>query len=110
MDGRWSQSPQVGERDRAQDRIAALAAPFPVGAARALDVAASNSDPPFCIAINDDNFQSPDLVIPGRALSGIVTAVVELNGTGVKCEARVTFDTIGLKVQGPVQFKDEIPS
>jgi hypothetical protein len=109
MDGRWSDSPQLVERDAATDYVASLAVPFPIGAARSLDFVAYHAIPPYCIAVNNDNFRAPDLVMPGRALTGTVTAQIDLNGPGIKCTARIKFDCLGLHVHGRVEFEDGMP-
>jgi hypothetical protein len=90
MDGRWADSPQPRDRDRSQDYVDHLSAPFPVGAFRSLDLMFIRPDETHCIAVNNDSFVYEKLEAPGRRLTGIITVVVDLNGTNVK--SRITFN------------------
>jgi hypothetical protein len=111
MDGRWAESPQLTERNAAEDYVESLAAPFPIGAERSLDLVLQRPGENYCVAVNNDNFRNnrQDLGMPGRDLSGIVRVLVELNGPNVKTRVVFKFSCSDMSPIGEVEIKDEMP-
>jgi hypothetical protein len=110
MDGRWADSPQLSERDAARDYVAELAAPFPAGAERSIDVMFQRPGESKCVAVNNDNFRgATDLSMPGRDLNGIVRIVIELNGVYVKSRIFFSVSCDDLRVLEEAKIENDMP-
>jgi hypothetical protein len=94
LDGRWADSPQPAERDRAQDIVTTLlAVDFPIGQTRPLDIA-FKAPRDACYAVNNDNF-APGVLdprLPQRRLpEGNIVTKVRVRGVQVDCSINLTF-------------------
>jgi hypothetical protein len=107
MNGRWSDSPQLFQRDQSRDYIADSTVEFPLAAERSLDIVFKTRGHPECIGINDESFRFPDLRVPSRPpLTGIITTRIQIDGIMVKCEATFSFSCEDLQLIDEPKIQD----
>jgi hypothetical protein len=113
LDGRWADSPQMADRDRALDYVVNnLTVDFPIGVSRSLDIAVRMGGRP-CIPINNDNFVNGpgNLEIAGRPyLDGPIKVVVQLDGIQVNTTVQFSFNCDDFAVESPPVLVDNLAS